>query len=216
MSVSVDPALEALARAGLEEIAAGSGVGPAAGALASLAEQVHAWSARVDLTAHRSAEAILRRLVLDAAALAAVLPAADRVVDLGSGAGFPGLPIAILQPERSLLLVEARERAHHFQRAAVRKLGLANVELRRGRAEDLDPEPADLVLAQAMGPPAQVVRWMVRWVRTGGWIALPCAERVPSGLESAVELVASEVRPYVVPLRGPRRLLWLGRIPEQE
>ena len=85
------------------------------------------------------------------------------MVDLGSGAGFPGLPIALLHPERTVTLVESRERRHHFQRAAVRELGIANAVLRLGRAEVLFPEPSSLVMAQAMASPQQVVAWMLPW-----------------------------------------------------
>ena len=61
-----------------------------------------------------------------------------------------GLPLAILHPRRRVTLVESRERRHHFQRAAVRELGLGNVEPQLGRAESLEARPHDAVVAQAM------------------------------------------------------------------
>ena len=85
--------------------------------LLQLAELLASWAPRMNLTGHRSADGIVRRLVLDAVALEPLLPAASRVADLGSGAGFPGLPLAVLREDTAFVLVESRERRHHFQRA---------------------------------------------------------------------------------------------------
>jgi 16S rRNA (guanine527-N7)-methyltransferase len=164
----------------------------------------------MSLTAHGDAEAVVRRLILDALALDRELPRVSSMVDLGSGAGFPGLPIALLNPERRVTLVDSRERCHHFQRAAVRELGIENAILRLGRAEKLPPEPHALVTAQAMASSRQAVIWMLPWADQGGILALPLsAAQAPPG---PIEGVGAEsVSSYTVPLGGPRRALWLGR-----
>jgi 16S rRNA (guanine527-N7)-methyltransferase len=164
----------------------------------------------MSLTAHRDAEAVVRRLILEAVALDRQLPEVSSMVDLGSGAGFPGLPIALLHPERTVTLVESRERRHHFQRAAARELEIGNAILRLGRAEDLPPEPHALVTAQAMAPPHQAVIWMLPWAQPGGFLALPLSEAQPPP-ESIDGIGAESVSSYTVPLGGPRRALWLGR-----
>jgi 16S rRNA (guanine527-N7)-methyltransferase len=164
----------------------------------------------VNLTAHRDADAVVRRLILDALALDRELPRVSSMVDLGSGAGFPGLPIALLHPEREVMLVESRERRHHFQRAAVRELGIANAVLRLGRAEELPPEPQSLVTAQAMANPRQALAWMLPWTEPGGTLALPLsADQEPPGSTEGVEEIS--VSHYQVPLGGPRRAVWLAR-----
>jgi 16S rRNA (guanine527-N7)-methyltransferase len=164
----------------------------------------------VNLTAHRDADAVVRRLILDALALDRELPRVSSMVDLGSGAGFPGLPIALLHPEREVMLVESRERRHHFQRAAVRELGIANAVLRLGRAEELPPEPKPLVTAQAMANPRQALAWMLPWAEPGGTLALPLAvdQEPPGSIESVEEI---SVAYYQVPLDGPHRAVWLAR-----
>ena len=131
-------------------------------------------------------------------------------MDLGSGAGFPGLPIALLHPERKITLVESRERRHHFQRAAVRELGIANAVLRLGRAEELRPEPHPLVTAQAIASPRQAVAWMLPWAEPGGMLVLPLSvnQPPPGPIEGVGE---ASVLPYTVPLGGPRRIVWLAR-----
>jgi 16S rRNA (guanine527-N7)-methyltransferase len=179
-------------------------------ALLHLADLLERWGQRINLSGHRDLESIVARLILDAAALAAALPEVPSLVDLGSGAGFPGLPIAVLRPECSLLLVEAREKRHHFQRAAVRELQLTNVEPVWGRAERLEPRPQAAVIAQAVAEPSKALEWMLPWAQTGGWLAIPGGERPPE-VASRPALGPSHVVAYRVPCGGPARTLWLAQ-----
>ena len=197
-------------RQGLEELGLPiSQLDALASPLGRLAELLAQWSVRMNLTAHRDAEAVVRRLILEAVALDRQLPEVSSMVDLGTGAGFPGLPIALLHPERTVTLVESRERPHHFQRAAARELEIGNAVLRLGRAEELPPEPHALVTAQAMATPHQAVIWMLPWAEPGGILALPLSEAQPP--PGSMEGIGAEsVSSYTVPLGGPRRALWLG------
>lgn len=199
--------LEDLISSGLAELSLEP---EAAGPLASLATLVDDWGKRINLTGHRDASAVARRLVLDAAALHTVLPAVGSLVDLGSGAGFPGLPLAILRPQASFVLVEARERRHHFQRHAVRSLGLENVRVVRGRFEELDPDPADCVVAQAVASPDVLVGWMLRWARPGALLVVP-GGTFPRTVADAGALLDPRNDTYRVPLGGPERTVWVSR-----
>ena len=180
-------------------------------ALLALAGAVEQWGQRMNLSGHRSADEVLRRLVLDAAALLAAAPPFASLADLGSGAGFPGLPIAILRPDVRVTLVDSRERRHHFQRAMRRELGLANTTPLRGRIEELEATAHEAVLAQALAQPEQALAWMRPWAVAGGWLLIPSSDDGPE-LPERGELAAAEVRPYRVP-GGPRRRLWVGRLP---
>jgi 16S rRNA (guanine527-N7)-methyltransferase len=175
-----------------------------------LARLLEAWSQRINLTGHRSREGIVRRLVLDALALSQQLPAAETIADLGSGAGFPGLPLALARAQTRFTLVESRERRVHFQRAALRAIGLANVVIERGRIEQLPARPPELVIAQAVARPGRAVVWMLRWVAPGGVLAVPGGDSPPRVPELA-EVEPLGVRTYRVPCGGPDRTLWLGR-----
>jgi 16S rRNA (guanine527-N7)-methyltransferase len=179
-------------------------------ALGELARLVDRWGTRINLTGHRGLTTIVRRLVLDAVALLAQLPELESLADLGSGAGFPGLPAAILRPSCRVTLVEARERRHHFQRATCRALGLANATLLRGRAEDLEASPHAGVIAQAVGPPSEVLPWMIRWAEVGALLILPGGREAPEVANSRVRL--ERIARYRVPCGGPERTLWLGRL----
>ena len=178
--------------------------------LLELGDLVDAWGRRINLTGHRGRHAILHRLVLDAVALLAAIPAIESLADLGSGAGFPGLPAAILQPGCRVTLVESREKRHHFQRAACRGLGLANATPVRGRAEELVPALHAAVVAQAMAKPPEALARAERWTRVGGLILIPGATDAPELPELDRVQVERVVR-YRVPCGGPPRSLWIGR-----
>jgi 16S rRNA (guanine527-N7)-methyltransferase len=180
--------------------------------LVGLADLLSRWAPRMNLTGHRGPDAIARRLILDALALIKVLPEFESLADLGSGAGFPGLPIAILYPEKAVVSVEARSRRISFQKTVVRELGLENVEVVLGRIEVLEPVLSDAVVAQAVVPPDRVVELMLPWCRDGGWMA------IPGSTESLVKAPAGgdgyggvEVVGYEVPVEGADRRVWVAR-----
>jgi len=203
------PAAPAVLSEALHEL----GLEPPPGAietLVSLAQLVEHWGARLNLTGHRSSDSITRRLVVDAVALLAHLPRFEAAADLGAGAGFPGLPIAVLRPGSRVFLVEARERRHHFQRHAIRELGLENVEAIHGRFEEVESVACDLVIAQAVAAPAKLVGAMLRWAKPGASIAVPGGAR-PRWPGAQTGLASSEVVSYKVPRGGPQRTIWLGR-----
>jgi 16S rRNA (guanine527-N7)-methyltransferase len=204
-----DPARDLLER-GIGELGLPDLSPEAIDRLLALATLLETWSQRINLTGHRSCEAIVHRLVLDALALSSELPDVETIADLGSGAGFPGLPLALLRPRTRFTLVESRERRVHFQRSAVRAMSLTNVAIERGRIEDLPPRPHDLVIAQALARPGRAMQWMLAWAAPGALLALPGGASPPQ-LPELPEVEPLGVRTYRVPCAGPERTLWLGR-----
>ena len=178
--------------------------------LVHLAERVAVWTRRVDLTSHETPEAVAGRLILDSAALLRAAPDFESLADLGSGAGFPGLPIAILRPSCRVTLVESRERRHHFQRAVIRELGISNARALRGRAERLQAVPHAAAVAQATTTPQDALPLLLRWAEPGGLLLLPGGETAPQ-LPETSQVSAFEVVSYRVPAGGRLRTLWIGR-----
>jgi len=87
------------------------------------------WGRRMNLTGLREPEAILKRHFLEPIAAASILVGRGRLVDLGSGNGFPAIPLAVLSPEVDLVLVEASEKKSSFLWAVVRALGLKSAQV---------------------------------------------------------------------------------------
>lgn len=112
------------------------------------------------------------RHVLNSAVVAPLLPADSTVVDIGSGAGLPGIPLAIARPDCRLVLVEPLERRCVFLTEAVEVLGLTNVTVVRGRAEQVVDTAggADVVTSRAVAPLGRLVGWSAPLLRVGGRI----------------------------------------------
>jgi 16S rRNA (guanine527-N7)-methyltransferase len=97
------------------------------------------WNARTNLTAIRDPEEIVRRHFGESLFTARHIGPCDTLLDLGSGAGFPGLPIALLHPEIRITLAESQNKKSTFLREAARTLSLQNVEIWPARAESMPP-----------------------------------------------------------------------------
>ena len=184
--------------------------------LVALARMLIDWGKTTNLTGHRSVPGAIKHLVVGALALQKAVESQVGVgsgrtlVDLGSGAGFPGIPLAIANSHSSVVLVESRERRHHFQRAVRRQLGLANLDPRLGRIEALPPSPADWVIAQAVASPPRVLAWAMEWVQPGGILVIPGGAQPPDpGPHPA--FVESGTFHYSVPGGSPTQSLWWCR-----
>ncbi len=122
------------------------------------------WQVRINLIGRGTVADVWRRHVLDSAQLAPLLPAtAETVIDLGSGAGFPGLVLAILGI-RGIHLVESDGRKCAFLREAARITGAA-VEIHGVRAEALAPLEADAITARALAPLSDLLDIASRLIR---------------------------------------------------
>jgi 16S rRNA (guanine527-N7)-methyltransferase len=109
-----------------------------------------------------------------------------RVGDVGSGAGLPGLVLAIARPDVEFVLIEPMERRVDWLLAERDRLGLQNVEVVRARAEEADlPQPLDQVTARAVSALSKLIPWCAPLVRTGGELLFLKGARVADELEKA-------------------------------
>jgi 16S rRNA (guanine527-N7)-methyltransferase len=176
--------------------------------LVAFAELLAVWGARMNLTAHRDPQAITENLVLDALAIGVHAPDFSSLADIGSGAGFPGIPVAILYGDRTVTLIESRERRHHFQRAAIRELGLGNVRALLGRAEVLEASPHSAAVAQAVAHDTSRPL-MERWLAPDGFLLFPASPRQTAPAAGPGLRVLDPVH-YRVPCGGAERVLWIA------
>jgi 16S rRNA (guanine527-N7)-methyltransferase len=115
------------------------------------------WNRVYNLTGFRQAQDLLERNLVECLQLAGRLEGV-RIADVGTGAGLPGVPLAIAEPARSFTLIESRAKRVRFLRHVVGELGLANAVVAHGRAEDLRLEqPFDTVLARAVAAPLELL-----------------------------------------------------------
>jgi len=111
------------------------------------------------------------RHILNCAAVADLVPARCTLIDLGSGAGLPGIVLSMLRPEADVTLVEPMARRVAFLLECVDTLGLARVRVVRGRAEDLAGQvAADIVTARAVAPLGRLAGWAAGLCRPGGTV----------------------------------------------
>ncbi|WP_055587143.1 16S rRNA (guanine(527)-N(7))-methyltransferase RsmG [Streptacidiphilus griseoplanus] len=117
----------------------------------------------------REVPRLWERHVLNCAVLAEVVPEGVTLCDVGSGAGLPGIPVALARPDLSVTLLEPLLRRTNFLEEAVRDLGLSNVTVLRGRAEEMIGKVSvDVVTARAVAPLDRLAGWGLPLLRPYG------------------------------------------------
>lgn len=129
------------------------------------------WNARINLTAIRDEDGILSRHFVESIACARALPSGiHTLLDLGSGAGFPGIPIALCRPEIAVTLAESQGKKAAFLQEAVRVLGLS-ATIHPRRAEELANQ-FDCVCLRAVDRMAEALKVAIELVTPGGCLAV--------------------------------------------
>lgn len=168
------------------------------------------WNARINLTAVREPDQIVTRHFGESLFAARQLfpdpSATGRVVDVGSGAGFPGLPLKLWAPGLELTLSESSNKKATFLREIVRGLTLTNVNVFAGRAEDLPPASAGLVTLRAVERFESVLPVAARLVASAGRLALLIGESQVRGARELLPAFRWQ-QPIPVPLSAARVLL---------
>jgi 16S rRNA (guanine527-N7)-methyltransferase len=170
-------------------------------ALCRLLDLLVEWNSRLDLTAARTPEELVDLTLADAVALALRhRPGHREWVDVGSGAGAPGLPLALLEPALSMTLVEPRTKRVAFLRSVIGTLGRQDIRVLRERSDALPDKQWDSAVSRATLPPPEWLREGARLARSAVWLLIARAE---------VPLLAgwrlSRCDDYVWPLTGVAR-----------
>lgn len=169
------------------------------------------WNRVYNLTAIRGKERIVSHHLLDSLS---VLPhlEAKRCADVGSGAGLPGIPLAIARPDWEVVLIESNTKKAAFLQQAVIELELSNVAVRAERAENLQESGFDLVISRAFSEMGEFARLSRHLCAKGGRLAAMKGqhpEREFANLPPGVK--AESIIPLEVPgLEGERHLVILN------
>lgn len=126
------------------------------------------WNRVYNLTARRSEETWVSHHLLDSLSIVPILPK-GRLIDVGSGGGFPGLPIAVVEPDRDIVLLDSNQKKSAFLRHAVAEMRLDNVSVETIRVEDYQPEHGfDVVVSRAFASLPEFVRLAGHLCANGG------------------------------------------------
>lgn len=181
--------------------------------LLALLTLLHKWNRAYNLTAIRSPSEMVTKHLLDSAAVASAVHG-PRLLDVGAGPGFPGLVLAILEPELEVSLLDSNGKKVRFQRQAVLELGLTNITPVQQRVERFEAAAFDQVISRAFASLADFVKLTEHLLAEGGeWLAMKgraCEDEL-AALPSTVALV--ECRALKVPGdQASRHLLRLQRL----
>lgn len=181
-------------------------------AFRTLAVELVAWNQNVNLTAITEPEKIETRHFLDSLSVvrAVTLQPGQRVIDVGAGAGFPGLPLRIAFPRIALTSLEATGKKTDFIHHAAQQIGLTDVNVLHGRAEEIGQDAAHreryhVALARAVARMSVLAEYLLPLLIIGGkMVALKgesAAEEVHAA-QSAIKLLGGEVR-RLIPVELP-------------
>lgn len=170
------------------------------------------WNRTVSLTAIEDPTEIVARHFGESIMAAAVVPIQKgRLADVGTGAGFPGLPLKIACPELELVLLEPNQKKCAFLNEIKRRLDLKNVEVSRSRFEQYAPSPSsafDLVCSRALGDYRRLLRWAENVLASSGKVVLWLGE------EDSILISRTPNWSWELPIRIPdsaRRVIQVGQ-----
>lgn len=175
-------------------------------------QQLRAWNPRAGLVSPGDEIRLLPRHLLDSLSLLSHLDPLDgaRVLDVGTGGGFPGIPLKICRPRIALTLLEPREKVWYFLKTLLTTLGFEDVSLRRQRAQEANREKGlqrgfDLVVVRALAPLDRLVTLCFPFVRPGGLLVAykgPKAQQEVERARKQIHDVGAEPA-LVVPVTVP-------------
>lgn len=186
----------------------------AAAQIARYHQMLLAWNEWMDLTAVSEPEEMIDRLYVDSLTplqIPGLIPVHAKVIDVGSGAGFPGLPLSIARPDLCITLLDAQQKRVRFLQAVIEELGLSNVKAIHGRAEDAARLPEyreafDLALARAVASLPVLLEFLLPFVKENGlslcWKGPSAKEELPQAKRAAFLLGGELSAPVLTTIPG--------------
>ena len=131
------------------------------------------WNKKMNLTAIEQEEDIITKHFIDSLSIASYIPDTTKIIDIGTGAGFPGIPLKILKKDLSITLLDSLNKRITFLEEVIRNLSLENIQAVHARAEELAHkeeyrEQYDIAVSRAVAPMHTLLEYMLPYVKIGG------------------------------------------------
>jgi 16S rRNA (guanine527-N7)-methyltransferase len=157
--------------------------------LGAFLDQLVVWTGRYRLVGTRDRRTLIRKHVVDSLAISQFIPENQLVMDIGSGAGFPAVPLAIVRPTLRVIALESRRRPTNFLREIRRQLALSNLEVLERRVEELGDEGGlngmvDVTVARAWASLEKLLAVSSRLLRRGGMVISMRARKARAEVEA--------------------------------
>jgi len=187
-------------------------------------KELKEWNQKVNLTSLKEDETIIVRHFIDSLSLVPYLPKKGSLLDLGSGAGFPGIPVKIVRPSLKVTLLEATRKKVSFQRHLIRALGLSQIHVIQGRAERLKTGSAltpsfDIVTSRALSKLEKFLVLGEPFVKKGGYLVAMKGRQAEEELKASREVIKAlslainrKVELQLPVLKGKRYLIFIEKM----
>ncbi len=199
-------AAESLLKKGLDELSLDYGPGQI-GAFMSYLTELKKWNKAYNLTSLRTDEEIIVKHFLDSLLYLKAIPGGNvSVMDVGSGAGFPGIPIKIIRPDITMYLLEPSRKKASFLLYMIKTLGLDGAEVIEKRIEEIGSLTVDIAVTRALFRVRDFYRKASSHVRKGGLLILSKGPRVTEEIKETRD-IDLEVLPLTLPVARIKRFV---------
>lgn len=168
----------------------------------ALEELYKDWNSKINVISRKDIDSLYLKHVLHSLAIAAVTPfePGTKIMDIGTGGGFPGVPLAIFFPEVQFHLVDSIGKKLRVIDEVVEAIGLTNVTTQHTRAEEIKTRQFDFVVSRAVAPLKDLWRWAYPVIKKGDKQELSNGLICLKGGDLVQEIAESPVRPRMIPL----------------
>lgn len=156
------------------------------------------WNKAYNLTAITDDREIIAKHFLDSLLYLKAIPAdVQTLCDVGTGAGFPGIPIALVRPDLQITLIEPSRKRCSFLRHLTKRLNLKNIEVIEANAETVDAGPFDLVLTRATFTIADLLKKAAHLAKPGGWFLFSKGPKY----EEELKALPTDMKPEIMTVK---------------
>jgi len=178
-------------------------------------DELWEWNKKLNLTGLSSRQRLVTELLLDSLIPSLFLPEEGRLLDVGSGAGFPGIPLKICKPQLKTQLIEANSKKANFLKQVIRITKLHEIEVIKGRIEKdgsiLSHKGYHIITTRALAPLIQTLAWCVPYLMSGGLIVNFQGSKFAEALEESADIIKEyglflyKSVPYKLPEKDSQR-----------